>query len=324
VTYGGGSPESWDVKLVLSNTARQQRGTMQISQNGCSCAEGGTFSASLPVLPRLVFTRALPTPATVDFDYPTQTFPAIVFTASGGWQPANPGLPLSTLAVPILVDHDGDPISQPVSTGVKTSNFFPGFRAARCESTGCVSTPVNILRTVRLSSAGAGDLLALSEIGAADNDGDGVADDTDNCPAMANALQIDGDNDGIGDGCDNCPTTRNFCQEDANHDLVGDACQTLSVGPVAPGAKIALGRLAPNPVTSALAFVVTVPREMHVGVSVYDVRGRRVASVIDQTLNAGEHSLSWSARRAGLATGSYYLRLDAGGTETTRKFSVLR
>ena len=325
VTYGGGSPEQWDVQVVLSNTVRQTRGTMTISQNGCSCGEGGTFTASLPVLPRLMFTRTLPSPATADYDFPTQSLSPVVFTSSGIWQPSNPGLALASLSSPVLVEQDGDPATPPISTGVRSSSsFFPGFRAARCESTGCVSSPTAILRTLKLSNAGAGDLLALAENGAADSDGDGIADDTDNCVNIANPLQLDSDGDGIGDGCDNCPTAKNFCQEDADHDNVGDACQTVSVGPVPVGARVALGRLAPNPVTLALAFAVTVPREMHVVVSVYDIRGRRVARVIDQTLPAGEHSLSWNARRAGLGTGSYYLRLDANGIEQARKFNILR
>lgn len=324
VTYSGGSPEQWDVQIVLSNTIRQNRGTMQILQNGCSCAEGGTFSATLPVLPRLMFTRTLPSPATADYDYPTQGLPPIVFSYIGGWQPSNPGVALASLANPVLVEQDGDPGTLPISTGVRSSNFFPGFRAARCESTGCASSPTNILRTLALSAGSNHDLLALAEVGATDTDADGVADDADNCPNFANPFQLDSDGDGIGDGCDNCPTTKNFCQEDANHDNIGDACQTVSVGPVAIGARVVLGRLAPNPVTAALAFAVTVPRELHVVVSVYDIRGRRVATVIDQTLPAGEHSLSWNARRAGLGTGSYFLRLEAGGTEQTRKFSVLR
>jgi hypothetical protein len=47
--------------------------------------------------------------------------------------------------------------------------------------------------------------------GVADADGDGVADDVDNCPGndpelgLANASQIDSDGDGIGDLCDACP-----------------------------------------------------------------------------------------------------------------------
>jgi len=38
-----------------------------------------------------------------------------------------------------------------------------------------------------------------------DADGDGVCDDDDNCPAIANPDQEDEDEDGIGDACDNCP-----------------------------------------------------------------------------------------------------------------------
>ncbi len=323
VTYGGGgSPEQWDAKLVLSSTARQPRGTMTIMQNGCSCAEGGTFTGSLPVLPRIIFTRTLPTVATADFDYPSVGYPAITFTSSGTWQPANPGLPLATLSAPILIDQDAEPGTLDVSTGVRSSAFFPGFRAARCESTGCVSSPTTILRDTRLSNAFAADLLAPAEIGATDADGDGTPDDADNC-ATANPMQIDTDNDGIGDGCDNCPTARNFCQEDTDHDNVGDACQTVSVGPVGLDARIALGRLAPNPVVSALAFAVTVPEDMHVTVSVFDVRGRMVARIVDQTLGAGEHHLAWNTQRAALRTGSYFLRLEAGGITQTRKFSVL-
>jgi cysteine-rich repeat protein len=38
--------------------------------------------------------------------------------------------------------------------------------------------------------------------GAADSDGDGIPDATDNCPTVANADQADADHDGIGDACD--------------------------------------------------------------------------------------------------------------------------
>jgi subtilisin family serine protease len=48
--------------------------------------------------------------------------------------------------------------------------------------------------------------LAGGVLGAgADSDGDGVPDDTDNCPQAVNASQADGDGDGAGDACDELP-----------------------------------------------------------------------------------------------------------------------
>lgn len=72
---------------------------------------------------------------------------------------------------------------------------------------------------------------------AADRDGDGVPDDADNCPEVANALQEDNDQDRKGDACDddddsdgvpdsrdNCPLAANPGQEDLDRDARGDPC----------------------------------------------------------------------------------------------------
>ncbi|MFP4844325.1 thrombospondin type 3 repeat-containing protein [Winogradskyella sp. PE311] len=70
-----------------------------------------------------------------------------------------------------------------------------------------------------------------------DSDGDGVPNDADNCPDLANTDQADLDNDGIGDLCDddidgdgilndedNCPTNANPDQTDFDGDGIGDEC----------------------------------------------------------------------------------------------------
>jgi Thrombospondin type 3 repeat len=72
---------------------------------------------------------------------------------------------------------------------------------------------------------------------AADSDGDGVLDGTDNCPTVANVDQRDIDDDGIGDVCDDdldgdgtanavdtCPSEQNADQIDSDGDGIGDVC----------------------------------------------------------------------------------------------------
>jgi hypothetical protein len=75
----------------------------------------------------------------------------------------------------------------------------------------------------------------------ADVDVDGLTDDADNCPNLANAAQVDANEDGLGDSCvppdldgdevgdegDNCPETVNTDQADGDGDGVGDECSWL-------------------------------------------------------------------------------------------------
>jgi len=57
-----------------------------------------------------------------------------------------------------------------------------------------------------------------------DSDGDGHADDADNCPADANPDQADADHDQVGDACDVCLEDPNPDQAEADGDGFGDAC----------------------------------------------------------------------------------------------------
>ena len=57
-----------------------------------------------------------------------------------------------------------------------------------------------------------------------DGDGDGIADDIDNCPTVNNIDQTDSDRDGLGNACDDCPYTYNPDQASMVDGGIGNAC----------------------------------------------------------------------------------------------------
>jgi hypothetical protein len=95
-----------------------------------------------------------------------------------------------------------------------------------------------------------------------------------------------------------------------------------------PGASgVQLGAPSPNPVTGALNYSVSLPRAARVHVAVYDVRGQLVRTLLDRSLPAGRNNLTWDARGgagARLASGVYYLMLEADGERQSRKFVIVR
>jgi hypothetical protein len=59
-----------------------------------------------------------------------------------------------------------------------------------------------------------------------------------------------------------------------------------------------------------------------VRLDVFDVRGRRVARLVDAHQGVGEQRAVWEPRD--LPSGTYLYRLQAGGAETTGKLQLVR
>jgi hypothetical protein len=71
----------------------------------------------------------------------------------------------------------------------------------------------------------------------------------------------------------------------------------------------------------------TLPKSGEVRLSVHDVAGRRVAQILDGTLDAGHHVRNWDGRdRRGhaLASGIYFARLQQGNDVLTERLVLLR
>ena len=84
----------------------------------------------------------------------------------------------------------------------------------------------------------------------------------------------------------------------------------------------ALSQNYPNPFNPSTAISYKLAASGHVTLKVYDILGRDVATLVNGQRTAGEHSVTFNA--AGLPSGVYFYRLQAGNYSATKKFMLLK
>jgi hypothetical protein len=99
----------------------------------------------------------------------------------------------------------------------------------------------------------------------------------------------------------------------------------VSVPPPGSTAVSFLGSPTPNPglVTVALRFGLA--RADRVTLTVHDLAGRAIRTLVAQPLEAGEHSVSWDLRDSGarrVPSGLYFVRLESRDLRAARKVVV--
>ncbi|MEM0995799.1 MAG: choice-of-anchor B family protein [Bacteroidota bacterium] len=79
----------------------------------------------------------------------------------------------------------------------------------------------------------------------------------------------------------------------------------------------------PNPFTEVTNIPFGLDATTPVNISVYDLQGQHVATLMDRELDAGSYVLPWRPRME-LSGGLYIIRLDAGSASGVRKVELLR
>jgi len=78
----------------------------------------------------------------------------------------------------------------------------------------------------------------------------------------------------------------------------------------------------PNPFNPTTTIQFALPRESFVKLRVYDVRGKVVAVLVDETRPAGVYEVSFDA--SSLASGIYFYRIQAQGFVKSRKLVLMK
>ncbi|MEO5989248.1 MAG: FG-GAP-like repeat-containing protein [Candidatus Eisenbacteria bacterium] len=101
----------------------------------------------------------------------------------------------------------------------------------------------------------------------------------------------------------------------------------VDVAATAAPAQLRLADVHPNPLRTTTTIAFTLTRSGPVALTVIDVQGRRLRSLVQGVRAAGEHRLDWDSRDQDgkrVEAGIYFLRLEAEGRSLHRKVAVMR
>ena len=83
----------------------------------------------------------------------------------------------------------------------------------------------------------------------------------------------------------------------------------------------------PNPFNPITSIRYDLPEAAHVRIAVYNVLGQKVATLVDQSMNAGFHDISWSGTNdlgSTVSSGVYLYRIESENFNAVRKLMYLK
>ena len=78
----------------------------------------------------------------------------------------------------------------------------------------------------------------------------------------------------------------------------------------------------PNPFNPSTTIRFSIPREQHVALTVFNLKGQKVATLINDTYQPGTYSVQWNARD--VASGTYLYRFETNSFSETKKLILLK
>ncbi|MCF7912183.1 MAG: T9SS type A sorting domain-containing protein [Candidatus Cloacimonetes bacterium] len=83
-----------------------------------------------------------------------------------------------------------------------------------------------------------------------------------------------------------------------------------------------LNTIYPNPFNPETTIAYQISETGNVNLAVYNLKGQKVAELVNSSQEAGQHSVVWNA--AGQASGIYFVKMTASGTEQIQKLILMK
>ncbi len=118
-----------------------------------------------------------------------------------------------------------------------------------------------------------------------------------------------------------------FTQKFAHHNIVEDLTAVPGDGDALPAASLRLAQNSPNPFNPKTTIRFSLPAAGRATLSVFDVAGRRIATLADANFDAGDHEVEWNGQDAvgkPMSTGVYFYRLETAAGSATRKMLLIK
>jgi hypothetical protein len=104
-------------------------------------------------------------------------------------------------------------------------------------------------------------------------------------------------------------------------EVYGTSVGIASINPNIP-AEYYLARPYPNPFNGKAILKFGLPQAGQVNITIYDVLGRKICTLIDNQLDAGTHQISFDA--SDLASGVYFAKLNTGGQVFAQRLTLVK
>jgi len=86
--------------------------------------------------------------------------------------------------------------------------------------------------------------------------------------------------------------------------------------------QFALSQNYPNPFNPTTEIAFDLAKNGHVSLTVFNVLGQQVTTLVDRDMEAGSHTVQWDA--SGVSSGVYFYRIQAGDFNSTKKMMLLK